>query len=114
MRYHIYNQDVPANSGIDDDVVLPHVGNRIFITSDAKQRHRRREQFEIRKRKLRHFSLPANLSAEGKAELLAKCLNKIRQFCRDNEAPFSAAVTKRGGIELRMDRRGNVYGREEE
>ena len=86
--------------------------NRIFITSDAKQRHRRREQYEIRQRKMRHFSLPANLSAEGKARLLVQCKNKIWKLCREVEAPFSYAISKRGNIQLRMDKAGNVHGRE--
>jgi hypothetical protein len=101
---------VPDNS-LEDEKVLPNVRNRIFITSDAKQRHRRREQYEIRQRKMRHFSLPANLSAEGKAELLVQCKNKIWKLCRETEAPFSFAINKRGTIQLRMDKDGNVHGR---
>jgi len=94
-----------------DDVVLPTVRNRIFITADKKQRHRQREQYEIQKRKMRHFSLPANLSADGKAKLLIKCKNRIWKLCREVEAPFSYAIDKSGKIELRMDSKGNVHGR---
>lgn len=106
VRYAVYDQH-----DLDDDKVLPEVRARIFITSDAKQRHRRREQIEIIQRKLRHFSLPANLSAAGKAELLIKCKNRIWKLCRENEGPFSYAIDKRGQIELRMDKSGNVHGR---
>jgi hypothetical protein len=96
-----------------DEVVLPDVKTRIFITSDSSQRHRQREQHEILQRKMRHFSLPANLSAEGKAALLVKCKNRIWEKCRDTTAPFSYSIDKRGKIELRLDSRGIVHGREE-
>jgi hypothetical protein len=99
---------------LDDEKVLPDVRTRIFITSDSKQRHRRREQYEIKQRAMRHFSLPANLSATGKAELLIKCKSRIWQLCRDTEAPFSYAIDKRGTIELRMDKAGIVHGRKKQ
>jgi hypothetical protein len=108
VRYVIGRKDS------DDEVVLAEVRSRIFITSDAKQRHRKHEQFRIREKKMRHFSLPANLSAIGKAQLLADCKNKIWKKCRETEAPFSYAVDKRGQIELRMDKKGIVHGRKKE
>jgi hypothetical protein len=105
---------VPPDREADDEIVFADVRTRVFITADKKQRHRKRQQYEIRQRKMRHFSVPGNLSAQGKAELLIKCKNKIWELCRTTEVPFSYGIDKRGAIKLRMDKRGIVHGREEE
>lgn len=114
MKYRLYSEDVAPNSGIQDENVIPHVGTKIFITQDADQRRKKRVRYEIKRYKIRAFVLPANLSRIGKAELIAKAKNKIMQFCRDNDAPFVANIDKQARLELRMDKDGKVYGREEE
>jgi hypothetical protein len=113
-KYRVYSQDVKANSGIQDESILPHVGTKIFITQDADQRRKERIRYEIKRFSIRAFVLPANLSKIGKADLLTKTKNRIMQFCREHEAPFVANIDKQGRIEPRMDKNGKVYGREKE
>jgi len=110
VKYRLYSDVVPANSGIDDTQFLPIVGKKgwILITSDDKQRYRARERRDLNHYGVRHFALPGNLGAIGMAELLVSCKNKIQQFCREHEPPFSASITKQHRIELRMNKEGNV------
>ena len=110
-RYRVYSEDVAANSGIQDESIIPHIGTRIFITIDADQRRKKRVQYELRRYRIRAFVLPANLSGHGKAQLLGRCKNRIFEFCRNNDAPFIAYIDKRGAIHLRVDKDGRTHGR---
>jgi hypothetical protein len=113
VKYRLYSDVVPSNCGIDDTEFLPTVGRKgwILITSDVKQRYRTREKEDLKRFGVRHFALPGNLGAIGMAELLVSCKNKIQQFCREHEPPFSASINKQRRIELRMDIAGNLSGR---
>lgn len=66
LRFRLYSQDVSANAGISDEVFLPNVGKHgwILITADWHQRYRPREIADLRRYKVRHFSMPGNLGAE--------------------------------------------------
>ena len=115
VRYRIYKQDVSPNAGTVDEAFLPEVGRRgwILITADWHQRYRPREIADIRRYKVRHVIVPANLGAEAMAKLLASAKNNIRACCRDNEPPFSASVLRNGGVKLLMDAKGNLHERGE-
>lgn len=110
-RYRVYSQDVTANSGIQDETIIPHIGTRLFLTTDADQRRKERVQYELKRHSIRTFVLPSNLSGNGKAELIGKCKNKMLAFAREQTGFFIASVDKRGKIEPRMDMEGKTHGR---
>lgn len=116
VNYRIYKQDVSANSGVADEKFLPKVGKHgwILITADWHQRYRPREIADIRRYRVRHFSMPGNLGAEAMAKLLVTSKNDIRACCKDNIPPISASILRNGGVKLLMDSRGNLHERGEE
>jgi hypothetical protein len=111
VRFHIYKQD--AASGTEDYRFFPKVGRRgwILITGDWHQRYRPREAHDLQKYRVRHFTMPGNLGAQGMAELLVKAKNSIFACCRDNEPPISANIHRDGAVQLIRDKHGSLHDR---
>jgi hypothetical protein len=77
VKYRSYSQDVKQNSGVQDEIIVPYVGKKIFLTQDADQPRKRRIRAELQRFGVRTFVLPADISAASKAELVAKHKNSM-------------------------------------
>jgi hypothetical protein len=110
----VYKDDVPANSSIQDENVIPHIGKKLFITEDADQRRKERVRAELQRYNVRTFVLPANMGAFARAELISRCRVRMIEFAsKQPDGFFIASVDRQGKIELRMDKKGSVHGRKE-
>lgn len=110
IKFKVYSENF--RSGEEDPNILSLVGSRgwAMLTLDSKNRYRGLERQSILKYRVRQFIFSSNLGGVALAELLVKVYQAMRRFCRENERPFVAIVTKAGNIYLRMDHLGNVSG----
>jgi len=105
-KFRTYAQDFPK--GAQDWEILSRAGARgwVVLTLDRRNRHREVELQSIKLHRVRVFNFAANLGEHALAKLLDKVYPEMRKFCRANERPFVAAITKSGNIYLRMDHTG--------
>ncbi len=112
VKYRCYSQDVRAHAGVQDENIIPFIGKKIFLTQDADQPRKRRIRVELQRFQVRTFVLPANISAQLKAELVAEHRTKMSGFCKaQGDGFFIASIDKQGKIRLIMDRDGKIHGR---
>jgi hypothetical protein len=112
IKYKIYSSRF--DKGTDDTHILRLAGQKgwVMLTCDKKNRYRELECKAVHYYRVRQFVFAGNLGGIPLARLLVSIKNKMRQFCRDHERPFVATITQGGSIHLRMDKNGNLHGRE--
>jgi hypothetical protein len=109
-QYRVFSESFKR--GEEDPNILQLAGKRgwVLLTCDSKNRYRELERKSILRHRVRQFIFTANLGGAALAKLLVDVYPEIRKFCRENERPFVAVITKAGNIYLRMDHHGNVSG----
>jgi len=110
IKYRVFSESFKR--GEEDPNILQLAGKRgwVLLTCDSKNRYRELERKSILRHRVRQFIFTANLGGAALAKLLVDVYPEIRKFCRENERPFVAVITKAGNIYLRMDHHGNVSG----
>jgi hypothetical protein len=110
IKYRVFSESFKR--GEEDPNILQLAGTRgwALLTCDSKNRYRELERKSIFRHRVRQFIFTANLGGAALANLLVAAYPEIRKFCRENERPFVAVITKAGNIYLRMDHRGTISG----
>jgi len=101
--------------GEEDHRILELCGRRgwAILSCDRRNRYRELERRAVLRHQVRQFVFSGNLGAPALAKLVVSVYPKMRKFARDNERPFVAIVTPAGNIYLRMDKNGNMRGRQD-
>jgi hypothetical protein len=112
IKHRVYTEFFTR--GEEDCDMLPLVGRRgwAMLTCDKRNRRRGLERKAILLHNVRQFVFQGNLGGIYMGNLLVKTYPRLREFARRNQRPFVAIVTKAGNINLRMDKDGNLHGRE--
>lgn len=101
--------------GEGDAKILELCGRRgwAILTCDRHNRYRELEKRAVLRYGVRQFVFGANLGGPALAKLLVNTYQEMKEFARNNERPFVANVTAVGNVYLRMDKNGNVHGRQD-
>ena len=101
-------------SGVDDDVWLPFVGERhwIIVTKDKRNRYNKWEKAALRRFKVREFYFGSgNMNGLEMAAALVAALPEMRNICQSTPPPFVASISRSGTVTILEDQRGSTHER---